>query len=195
MRDELVPVYHGRTIDDTQRLADQLREAGVESFVDSTQSPMYGMRAGPSARTLYVRAPITEGVREIVHRYKLEHPGEVHRTERLREQTGLELPTGDRPRDDSFAEGIGEMTEEMDADRPGPDTPELESVSELLDESQIKSMDIDRDYAHDAEVESPEVEEQPIDELDIGRVTGEAPPESPRDEIRRRQKATKKNRT
>ena len=186
MREQLVPVYHGLTADDTQRLADELREAGIESFADSTQSPMYGMRSGPSARTLYVRAPVTELVREIVHHYKREHPGEVERAERQREETGLELPTPDRPRDDSFAEGIAETTEEMDAERPGPDTPELESVGEWIDESDIKSMDVDRDYAHKAEVEMEEVENQRIDELDIARETGEAPPESPEDERRRR---------
>ena len=189
MRDELVPVYHGRTVDDTQRLADKLRASGVESFVPSTQSPMYGMRAGPSTRTLYVRAPITDLVREIVHEFRLEHPGVVERRERDREETGFEIPVGDRPSDDSPAEGIAEMTEEMDAERPGPDTPELESIHEQLDEEKIKSMDVDRDLAEESETESPDVEDQSLDELDIGRVTGEGPPESPRDERRRRQAA------
>jgi hypothetical protein len=186
MRDQLVPIYHGRTVDDTQRLADKLRAAGIESFVNSTQSPMYGMRAGPSARTLFVREPVMDLVREIVHEFRLAHPGVVERADRDREETGLELPTGDRPADDSPAEGIAEMTEEMDAERPGPDTPEMAAVHEELDEEAIHSMDVDRDYAQQAEVESEEVEDQPLDELDTGRAAGEGPRERPEEERRRR---------
>lgn len=188
MRDDLVAIYHGRTHDDTLRLADRLRELGVESFVETTQSPLYGMRAGPAGRTLYVRGPATELVREAVHRFKVEEAGQVPRGERQREETGLELPVGEKPSEDSFAEGVGEMTEEMDAERPGPDTPELASVDDGLDEGQIKSMDVDRDYAQSPEFESEEVEDQPIDELDVARFTGEGPAETPEQERARRER-------
>src|SRR5688572_18889849 len=102
MREELIAVYHGRTADDTQRLADKLREAGIESYASTTQAPMYGMRAGPGGNILFVEGPITEHVREIVHRFRSDYPGVVERVERNAHETGLELPTGDRPRDDSF---------------------------------------------------------------------------------------------
>jgi hypothetical protein len=175
MRDDLVAIYRAPTIDDAQRLADKLQQAGIESFVDSTDAPMYGATQGPAARIVRVRRVQTGAARDVMKRYSFHFHPELPQEEMIYEQTGLELPIPDRPSDDSPNEPEGEGTERMDADPPGAASVEL--VDMILDTGQerdisaeeIDRYDGDRSVEQAPEMEREEIEEQLIDDLDVER--------------------------
>lgn len=183
MKDQLVPIYHAYTASDAQGLADRLRSAGVEAFVEMTEAPMYGMRAGPQSQVVYVRKAESEDVRSIVRTWEHEgHPG-VPPDERESEATGLEIGPEDERTGDSPVEGVAETTERFNEERPGPDTPEIQAIHGDLDETDIESFGVDRDIEELADVERPEFEDQPIDSLtaetllDESAGRGEPPPD------------------
>ncbi|MEX2672359.1 MAG: hypothetical protein WD294_09650 [Phycisphaeraceae bacterium] len=137
---KLVPVYRGLTTDDAQRLADYLDERGIEAYVDSTQSPLYGMSQGPSAHVVYVDEHISGYGRDLVRQFSREWHAGVAKDEVDREDTGWEVPTHDRPSDDAMVDST------QDQDRAyGPDflqeediesyTRESAEVEDLIDET------------------------------------------------------------
>lgn len=136
---KLVPVYRALTVDDSQRLADFLDDRGVESYVDSTQSPDYGMSQGPGAHVVYVDSHIAEYARQIVRDFAHKWHGGVPKDEVEREQTGLENTPGDRPSDDALAStnqdrerAYGPDPHEHGEETPGRESPEVE---DLIDET------------------------------------------------------------
>lgn len=181
MESKLVPVFHALTVDDAQRLADILSERGIEAFVENTEAPLYGMTQGPSAHIVYVYEQAKASAREVVRKFEADwHPG-VPRDEQLYEETGLELPDDPTPSEDSPNEENRLGNERLDEPRPGPAAPEVADL--VLENPNQRHLDVDpnedpivgfgpdRGLTEEPEFESPEVEEQPIDELHVD--TGE----------------------
>lgn len=175
MKDKLVAVYRALTVDDAQRLADRLRHAGIETFVETTDAPLYGMTQGPMAKIVYVRKAESGHVRELVKQWGFHWHPTVAEQEWDREETGLEMAIPDRPSDDSPNEFEGEGNERLSADRPGPESPEVE---EFITESgeqrspgsgEIAGFGVDRPLRQDADVDRAEVQDQRLDELDLGQ--------------------------
>lgn len=173
MKDKLVPVYRALTVDDAQRLADRLKNAGVEAFVDSTDAPMYGITQGPSSKVVLVRKAESAHARDLVKQWGFKWHPTVAQEEWSREETGLELPIPERPSDDSPNEFEGEGNERMNADRPGPESAEVE---EFITESgeqrspgsgEIVGFGMDRPLEQDADVDRPEVQDQELEKLDL----------------------------
>ncbi len=175
MKDDLVPIYLALTVDDAQRLADKLRVAGIESFVDQTDSPMYGATQGPSSRIVRVRRVETGPARDVMKRFGFKYHPSMARQEWQREETGLELPTREKPSDDSPHEFEGEGNERLDTDRPGPPSEELmDMITETGEErdlsaDEIESYETDRPIAQDADIDRDEIAETRIDDLDVER--------------------------
>src|SRR5690606_29403417 len=115
--------------------------------------------------------------REITRQFEADWHHGVPRDEQQYEETGLELSDDPIPSEDSPNEENRIGNERMDEQRPGPEAPE---VADLISEEEgerhedidwnehhIVGFGPDRGLTEDAEVESPEVEEQRIDELHI----------------------------
>jgi len=173
MREDFLPVYMASTVAVAQRLADRLTRAGIETFVDDTESPLYGMSLGPQSKVVHVRAP-TEGLaREIIRDFQEEYDPPQRPEDWEGEATGLELPKPQRPSDDSPNEPYSPGTERMAA-ASDPDNPE---ISEMVDDSgqtrpvrreDVSSVDADRPVAETPDVETPEVQEQSVEDMDVG---------------------------
>lgn len=172
---KLVPVYRALTVDDAQRLADFLDDRGVESYVDSTQSPEYGMSQGPEAHVVYVDSHIAEYARQIVRDFSHKWHGGVPKDEVEREETGRENLPGDRPSDDapSSTNQDRERAYGPDPYEHGDETPRRESpeVEDLIDETGEENFDdrivgfgVDHDLAEEDDYEAMERED--IDEAD-----------------------------
>lgn len=174
MKDKLVPVYRALTVDDAQRLADKLRNAGIEAFVDQTDAPMYGATQGPRSRVVYVRKAESAQARDAVERFGEKWHKGLTEDDWLREETGLELPVPDRPSDDSPNEFEGEGNERLSAEGLGPESAEVEEfITETGEQRQpgrdeIAGFGMDRPLRQEADVDRPEVQDQRIDELDLG---------------------------
>lgn len=180
MNDDLVPIYRAPTIDDAQRVSDKLKEAGVDAFVDNTTAPLYGVTQGPASRIVLVRSPIAAFARQIVNDYRREYHRDESPADRRTEETGLELPTPDRPKDDAPNDWYAADIEAMDADRPGPEAPEVEDMvydrgdrREVPESDKMIRFGADHDMTEDAEIDTPEADDQPIDKLDLSRDLGE----------------------
>ena len=191
MEDRLVPVYRALTADDAQLLADRLDRAGVEAFVDSTDSPMYGATEGPRSRVVHVRAPVSEQAREIVARFEeVEGRPGVPADEWQREETGLELAEDQRPRNDSSMEDMERGTGRMETEPRQPEAAETEGLVDSSDttedvgDERIEGIGADRGLTQEADVERPEVEEQPIDELDTSQERDESETGTPAANLR-----------
>lgn len=173
MKEHLITVYRAPTVLEAQSAADLLKEAGIECFVEDTESPMYGAPLGPGSRIVQVRSAASEPAREIIRRYEQAgHPG-VPPEEWPREETGLELPRGDRPSQDSPNEPQGQGTEKLSEERPGteaPEAPELKEVEREEAERPLGWGAAGEDLEKAPDVERPEVEEEKIDRLDIGEM-------------------------
>lgn len=176
MAEKLVPVYRGFTVDDVQRLADYLEERGVESYVDSTQSPMYGMNQGAAAHVLYVDSHIVGYTRQIVRQFIREWHGPVPKDETENEQSAYEIPTPDRPSDDALSDSPQDQDHPYgpgidDAERPGRESPEVE---DLIDEAGHEDFDhrivgfgTDRGISEEDASDEADFEDQPdVDEAD-----------------------------
>lgn len=165
MREEFVTVYRGMSVDDAQKLADRLKAAGIEAFADHTESPLYGASLGPRGRIVRVRQPVAERAREVVRKFEKEGHPSVSEEEWAREETGLELGGEQRPSEDSPSAGAAESTETASKALPGPEAPEGVEVSQGSGER--LGGNAPRNQEVEADVERPEVEERPIDELDV----------------------------
>lgn len=123
MIEDFVPVYMASTVAVAQKLADRLARSGIESFVDDTESPMYGMSLGPQSKLVHVRAPSEARAREVIHDFQKNYDPPVSEDPQNPE-TGQELPKPQRPSDDSPNEPYSPGTEKM-AKSADPDNPEL----------------------------------------------------------------------
>ena len=185
MKDKLVPIYRALTVDDAQRLADKLQHAGIETFVDSTDAPMYGMTQGPAAKVVYVRKAESAHARDLVKQFGFKWHPPVAEQEWQREETGLEMTIPDRPSDDSPNEFEGEGNERLSADRPGPEAAETEEFigegGEQMnpDASEIAGFGADRPLRQEADVDRPEVQDQQIDRLDLSAHLSESETATP----------------
>lgn len=173
---KLVPVYRGLTSDDAQRLADYLDERGVESYVDSTQSPEYGMSQGPGAHVVYVDTHISGYARQIVRDFSHKWHGGVPKDEAEREETGYERPIPDRPSDDALnstnqdrERAYGPDIHDDPEDSPGRESPEVE---DLIDEDGREDFDQrivrfgpDHDVAEEDD-DFRRLDEEDVDEAD-----------------------------
>ena len=201
MKDKLTPIYRALTVDDAQRLADKLRNAGIEAFVDQTDSPMYGATQGPASRVVYVRKAESAQARDAVKAFGREWHKGLTKNEWLREETGLEMPVPDRPSDDSPNEFEGEGNERLSAEGVGPESAEVEEfITETGEQRQpdrreIAGFGVDRPLRQDADVDRPEVQDQRIDELDLGSELREPETGTPAAQLRGDQgKARRKGR-
>lgn len=177
MENELIPIYEALTTAEAEELADRLDDAGIEAYVDYTDSPLEGLVAARSAKIVLVPRQEMAAAREVVARWEAQGHEGVPADESQREETGLELPTEPIPSTDSPSVDIeGQGVERLDADRPGPESPEIEAMriedpgpqhGRDVEDPRIKSFGADRPLAQGPDVERPEVEDKPIEELDI----------------------------
>lgn len=123
MQDELVPIFAAATIDDAERLADKLAEAGIEAFVDAAEEPMHGMTRGPRSRVVHVRSLVCEHAKPVVHRYQQQWHEPLADDERPAEEPPLERSDEPRPSEDEAHGGVDHFTESMQlaADYPPPE--------------------------------------------------------------------------
>jgi hypothetical protein len=171
MREDFVPVYMASTVAVAQKLADRLTRSGIESFVDDTESPLYGMSLGPQSKVVHVRTPAEPRAREIIRDFQKQY--DPPRPEDAQnEETGLELPKAQRPSDDSpnepYSPGIESMA--RSADPPAPETAYMGDESGRRREThqdEVASLGADRPPFDEPDVEADDIEEQPIDELNV----------------------------
>lgn len=191
--EKLVRVYEGLTTADVDRLADLLNQAGIESFMDLTDAPIDGLVMGPSSKILRVHIEDAPHARRIVRQFERAGYVGVHGEDaQQREQTGFELPSEQLPSQDSPSPDVeGAGIERMDADRSGPEAPEVEGlVSEdpdqqgRVDGQRIVGFGTDRPLAQQADVESEDFESQRIDELNAGAELDEPETGRPAAELR-----------
>lgn len=127
MQDELVPVFTAPSIDDAERLADKLAEAGIEAFVDTTEAPMYGMARGPGSRVVEVRSLVREHAKQIVNRYRQRWHDELPEAGRPASEPNWERPARRRPSRDEAHGGLDHFTESLHG-RRDPVPPELRAL-------------------------------------------------------------------
>lgn len=171
MQEGFAPVYMASTVAVAQKLADRLSNAGIETFVDDTESPMYGMSLGPQSKVVHVRAMAEKRAREIIQDFQKQYDPPMPE-DWQGEETGFELPKPQRPSDDSPNEPYNPGTEKL-AGSAEPDNPEM---AHMRDESnrrigvshnEVEAVGADRSPLDMPDAESPEVEEQPMEDLDV----------------------------
>lgn len=171
MKEEFVPVYMASTVAVAQKLADRLTRNGIESFVDDTLSPMYGMSLGPQSRVINVRSPAEPRAREIIESFQAEYNPPMPQ-DWQGEQTGLEIVKPQRPSDDSPNEPYAPGTEALseDTDPAGPESAYLRDdrgAAQAGHRDRIQSIGADRPPIEMPDAEDPELTEQPLDKLDV----------------------------
>lgn len=174
MQDELVTVFHARTVEDAQRLADRLTRAGVEAFVDTTVAPMYGLPVGPRGKIVRVRAP----ERGLAERVVADFEGRSDRglTEEEWEQeegiSGFEEPTIDKPSAEDPVQNYNVDNERLSDDDPEIEAPELAGTIDPDDprrspsDNRIVGYHPDRGDHDDPVIERDEIQDRKIDDLD-----------------------------
>lgn len=75
MRQQTVEIYRADSIDDAQRVADQLRHAGIEAYVDVADKIMKGVLLGPRSRIVRVREVAAARAREVIEARGLDEGG------------------------------------------------------------------------------------------------------------------------
>jgi len=129
MQDELTSVYVGMSTDEVQRFADRLNEAGIEAFVEQTQSAMYGTMPGPAGHQVMVRRAAADQARELAVQFEHQwHYQEAAPDDpadgRQQQQVGPEAPVPDRPSDDAVTEDVGGGAEHLDRAPERAESPE-----------------------------------------------------------------------
>jgi hypothetical protein len=166
MEDRLIEVYRAPTVSDAQRFADVLHRAGIEAFVESTEAPMYGAPVGPSGKCVRVREPVVAEAEALVADFEQRWHKGVPPDEWPAEETGGELPTLDRPSDDSPTEEMDVGNERLAADPPGAEAPEAEQFVVEPDSPAAEREGLDTEVG-----EQPPVDDVHPDE--IADVSGE----------------------
>ena len=173
MQEELTTVYRGRTVDDAQRVADRLSRAGIEAFVESTVSPMYGATVGPRGKIVRVRTPARSLAEEVVSDFeRRDHHGLTEDEWDVEEEAGFEPPTIDKPSAEDPVQNFNVGNERLSDEGPDPEAPELAGTVDPDDphrspgDHKIASYHPDRGAHADPTVERDEIAEKPIDDLD-----------------------------
>lgn len=172
MKEDFVPVYLASTVAVAQKLADRLSNRGIETFVDDTESPMYGMSLGPHSKVIHVREPAEASAREIVQDFQQEYDPPTNPEDWAGQETGMEVVRRTRPSDDSPNEPYQPGTESM-AGHAEPGTPELAYMQhengsdQPVYREEVKAIGGDRPLEESPDIESPEVENQKLDDLNV----------------------------
>ncbi|MFW5653249.1 MAG: hypothetical protein ACOC0P_04315 [Planctomycetota bacterium] len=173
MQDQLVTVFRGRTVEDAQAVADRLTQSGIEAFVESTVSPMYGAPVGPRGKIVQVRAPAQSAAQPVIEDFEANvHRGLTQEEWELEEAGGYEEATDDRPSAADAPQNFNVDNERLSDSGPSPEAPELAGTVDPDDphrttgDQRIASFHPDRGEHADPVIERDEIQEKPIDELD-----------------------------
>lgn len=102
MAHDLVPVYEGFTVAEAEMLADRLNQAGIEAFIDNTDSPFDGTTTAAQGQTVRVVRQDHAQAREIVHQFEEDgHEGLPLNPERIEEDGSPLSSLGEHPSEDS----------------------------------------------------------------------------------------------
>ncbi len=70
MKEDLVDIYECETLMEAQLVCDQLKEAGIDSFIDHTDSPLDGLVAADQLKIVRVLPQDVDRARPIVKTFR-----------------------------------------------------------------------------------------------------------------------------
>jgi hypothetical protein len=157
MAHELVPVYEGFTLADAEMLADRLNQAGIEAFIDNTDSPFDGTTSPLQSQTVRVVPRAFTEAREIVRQFEEDgHEGLPLNPEATEEAGSPISSIGEHPSDDSPANIndhdriMGErLMDAESAEVEGLRIEDREAHGQDVSGAAIRSFGVDRDIAQD----------------------------------------------
>jgi hypothetical protein len=77
MKPDLTDIFEAETLEEAQLLATRLKEAGIKSFIDNTDSPLDGLTAAAQFKVVRVLPKDEKAAREVASEFLAESMGDA----------------------------------------------------------------------------------------------------------------------